>query len=133
MERVLKLTIATLLGVALLAPAAARAGGVVTDGRGGTVASSGYTFTYPGDLPYSAMHLPDRLALAQSTGATAAAETDADPLTGASGTELEQIAAGLITEEEASSGCGGATAARGDLGLLSVLVAGLALVLSRRR
>jgi len=46
--------------------------------------------------------------------------------------ELKQIQAGLITEEEAAAGCGGASAATGPAGLLPLLVAGGALIRRRR-
>lgn len=46
---------------------------------------------------------------------------------------IEQIQAGLITEEEAMAGCGGASATAGPAGLLPMLVAAGALVRRRRR
>lgn len=46
--------------------------------------------------------------------------------------ELKQIKSGLITEEEAASGCGGASAATGPAGLLPLLVAAGALARRRR-
>lgn len=46
--------------------------------------------------------------------------------------ELAQIQAGLITEDEAASGCGGASAAAGPAGILPIAVAGLALLRRRR-
>jgi len=55
-----------------------------------------------------------------------------DPYGPVSAYEVSQIQAGLITEDEAAAGCGGATAATGPAGLLPLLVAAGALLRRRR-
>jgi MYXO-CTERM domain-containing protein len=56
-----------------------------------------------------------------------------DPLLAVGPTEWMQIEQGLITEEEAISGCGGAQVAGGHAGWGAVALVGLFLALRRRR
>ena len=111
-----------LVAAVLAAPLAASAGGVVTDGRGDVTGFHHPDLTYVNVKPFDPDLEPEKKAMVSTKGP---GKCGLDPECGRLGPyELEQIAAGLITEEEASSGCG-ASAAGGGASVLSLLPVGL--------
>lgn len=123
MNRLLLVACAALL---LALPLSASAGGIVTDGRGGSFATVA-AYDHDGlDFARFATQEPHK-----RSEASRPPPPPAPPPVGEA--ELEQIHAGLITYEEASAGCGGASSARGDASALGLLAVALGLVLRRAR
>ncbi len=116
----------------LLAPADASAGGVVIDGRVRSeilqrFAGHDVSFTAAsanaGAGPRGSEHQGEE---------SSESDESVNPASQLTAYEYRQVQAGLITEEEAAAGCGGATAATGPAGLLPLLVAAGALLRRRR-
>lgn len=123
MNRLLLCCCAALL---LALPLTASAGGIVTDGRGGSFATVALFEHEGADLSRYLPQEPHKRADASLP------PPPAPPLP-LGDAELEQIHAGLITYEEASMGCGGSSSARGDASALGLLAVALGLVLRRAR
>ncbi len=121
-----RLLLASCAALLLALPLDAAAGGIVTDGRGGSfVAVADFD---PGVADLSRVFPQDPRDLA-STGKPPPPPAPAP----VGDVELEQIHAGLLTYEEASAGCGGASSARGSASLLGLLAVALGLVARRSR
>ncbi|WP_373046498.1 MYXO-CTERM sorting domain-containing protein [Vulgatibacter sp.] len=137
--------LAAVAAVGLFAPLQASAGGVVIDGRirhvgffhpswngeGGSAAFHGGRGGYGSASASLGAGSSETAEPAGEAPTSAPTSSDADATFDAY--EIEQIQAGLISEEEAQAGCGGASAATGPAGLLPLVVAAGALLRRRRK
>lgn len=114
---------AALLSTSLLLPGWASAGSLVTDLKVGRPA--------PTDLMVGGFFENSAdITILQSTTANA---TDENGVVKLSRYEAVQLQQGLITGDDLTQGCGGASVATGPAGLLPLAVAGFSLLGMRRR
>lgn len=119
----LRILAISLLAAAALVPSSAEAGIVITDLKVGRPAPE-----WVGDGVYEAS-----TGLMHIQSAPPVSSDESGGMVRLTRYEASQIQQGLITGDDLTQGCGGASVATGPAGLLPLAVAGLSLLRLRRR